>query len=77
MVIEEEVWENERWVMLKGWGSPGMMPQDLATGKRRFRHSGKGYDDFPSVSCPAGEACSMVLQWDRQPEHQQQQQQQQ
>ena len=54
VVVEEEVWENERWVLLKGWGSPGMMPQDLATGKRRFRHGGQGYDDFPGVSCPAG-----------------------
>ena len=59
----DEVWENERYVFLKGWGSPGLMPQDVAARKKRFKHGGEGYDSFPTLRCPAGENAACGASW--------------
>ena len=58
ITADEEVWENERFVFLKGWSSPGLMPQDLAARKKRFKHGSEGYDSFPSLRCPPGDRTS-------------------
>ena len=54
ITAQDEVWENERYIFLKGWTSPGLMPQDVAARKRRFKHGGEGFDSFPTLRCPAG-----------------------
>ena len=54
IIAQDEVWENERYVFLKGWTSPGLMPQDVAARKKRFKHGGEGFDSFPMLRCPAG-----------------------
>lgn len=57
--IEEEVFENERFIPIKGWGSKGNL---LPTDRRRFSRTRSGADqssmDFPNVDLPAGGPCA-------------------
>lgn len=48
--VEEEVYENERWVSLKGWAASNLRPDDPS----HFQHQRQLYDSFPDVPAPVG-----------------------
>jgi hypothetical protein len=45
-LVEEEVFENERWVALKGWSPSNLRPE---TDPGRFGYGARGYPAFPEV----------------------------
>ena len=52
--IEEEIFENERYLPIRGWGSRGGL---LPTERRRFssRDGSQSFNDFPTLHLPNGE----------------------
>jgi vacuolar protein sorting-associated protein 13A/C len=52
-VVEEEVFENERFMPIKGWGSRGNL---LPAERKRYstRDAAQSFNDFPSVPLPEG-----------------------
>jgi vacuolar protein sorting-associated protein 13A/C len=48
--VEELVFENERYLPLRGW-SPSNL---LATERRRYSRAGQSYSIFPNVPLPPG-----------------------
>ena len=55
--VEEEVFENERYIPIRGWSSRNLTPLD----RRRFSRGrdqaiGDSTTEFPKVPLPAGES---------------------
>ena len=52
--IEEEIFENERYLPIRGWGSRGGL---LPTERRRYstRDGSQSFNDFPTLHLPTGE----------------------
>ena len=52
--IEEEIFENERYLPIRGWGSRGGL---LPTERRRYstRDGSQSFNDFPTLHLPNGE----------------------
>ncbi|GIL84698.1 hypothetical protein Vretifemale_13315, partial [Volvox reticuliferus] len=48
--VEEEVYENERFIPLLGWSSNNLLP----TERRRYSRHGHSYSSFPLVPLPPG-----------------------
>eukprot|EP00887_Chlorella_sp_A99_P001951 scaffold18.g1951.t1 len=49
-LVEEEVFENERWLALKGWSPANLLPTDPP----RYQYARGGGSTFPTVHLPAG-----------------------
>lgn len=51
--MEVEIFENERFIPIRGWGSRGNL---LPTERRRYstRDASQSFSEFPSVSLPEG-----------------------
>ena len=52
--IEEEIFENERYLPIRGWASRGGL---LPTERRRYstRDGSQSFNDFPTLHLPSGE----------------------
>ena len=52
--IEEEIFENERYLPIRGWASRGGL---LPTERRRYstRDGSQSFNDFPTLHLPTGE----------------------
>ena len=61
--IEEEIFENERYLPIRGWGSRGGL---LPTERRRYstRDGSQSFNDFPTLHLPTGETIQ-CLYWRR------------
>ena len=47
---EEELFENERFILLRGWSGSNLLP----TERSRFSRGRESFKEFPRVSLPEG-----------------------
>ena len=48
--VEEELFENERFMLLRGWSGSHLLP----TERRRFTRSSQSFSEFPRIPSPDG-----------------------
>lgn len=48
--VDEEVYENQRYMPLRGWGAGNLLP----TERKRYSRAGHSYSTFPLVPLPPG-----------------------
>lgn len=56
-LVEEEVFENERWVSLKGWSARNLQPGDPG----HFQYGRRMYEEIPQARNPFGMPVQILL----------------